>query len=62
MNNHHSQQEIPFSPKDTQELRPCYLYLVLPAYNEEELLERWFEDDLFFEDGRKFDGIYEDAA
>ena len=39
MNNHHSQQEIPFSPKDTQELRPCYLYLVLPAYNEEELLE-----------------------
>lgn len=29
---------------------------------EEELRERWFEDDLFFEDGRKFDGIYDDAA
>ena len=39
MNNHHIQQEIPSVPGDRQDLRPCYLYLVLPVYNEEEILE-----------------------
>ena len=39
MNNQHIQQEIPSVPGDRQDFRPCYLYLVLPVYNEEEILE-----------------------
>ena len=39
MNQHSIQEEIPFSPKDKKKISPCYLYLVLPVYNEEEILE-----------------------
>ena len=40
MSRNHIQEGSPSSQKDRQDACPCYLYLVLPVYNEEELLEK----------------------
>ena len=39
MNDHHIEEKNPFPCGDRQRMGPSYLYLVLPVYNEEELLE-----------------------